>query len=570
MAAYDPLPGSAQQPGLGKLAQCEILPRMSPRVRIFLLLAAIVISATPACERRPGVDAEQGSQDPAVVLRRGNGGDPETLDPARAEDVHAFRVLLDLYEGLVVVGADGGIIPGVAKSWDVSSDGLTYTFHLRPDARWSNGESVSAGHFLAGLQRTLSPGTNSAYGFLLAPLKNASQILQGAVSPSALGVSAPDDATLVVEVQSPTPYLLSILAMPIASPLWNSGELDVEQFSEPGKFVGNGAFMLDNWRPGSFIRLRRNPEFREAEKVAIDFVEYYAIHEPLSELNMYRAGQLDITATVPGSHVKNLRSSRAAELHIAPSLAIYYLAFDLSEAPFDNPILRKALTMAIDREALVNTIGRGERPAYGLVPDGMEGYQASRFDWRTLPPQRRNAQARQLYEQAGYSLAEPLQLTLTFDAGDIHEKIALAVSSMWRDVLRVNVELDKREWKYFLATRDNREDWQVMRFAWSGDYNHPSTFTEILQSSSPQNLPGYVNAHYDELLSAAGAAMDTNEQMRLLAQAERVMLADNPIAPLYFYVSKHLVAPSVTGFERNVLDQHPSRFMTKTAAPPAN
>ena len=527
----------------------------------------MVISTTPACDRRSGVEAGDSSQASAVVLRRGNGGDPQTLDPSRAEDVHAFNVLLDLYEGLVVPGADGGIVPGVAESWEVSRDGLTYTFHLSPNARWSNGAAVTAGHFLAGFQRTLSPDTNSAYAFLLSPLKNATQILQGSVSPVELGVAAPDHTTLVIELQSPTPYLLSILAMPIAFPLWNGGELDVGQFSEPEKFVGNGAFTLHEWLPGTHIRLLRNPEFRDSDKVAIDVVEYYAIQDALSELNMYRAGQLDVTATVPGSHIRKLRKSHGSELQIAPSLAIYYLAFDLSEGPLDNPKLRQALTMAIDREALVNTVGRGEQPAYGLVPDGIEGYQAPRFGWHGLDPEQRQKQARLLYDEAGYSVAEPLQLTLTYDVGDIHEKIALAVSSMWRDVLGANIELDKREWKYFLATRDNREDWQVMRFAWTGDYNHPSTFTGILQSSSPQNLPGYINAHYDELLAAAAAAVDVDEQFRLLASAEGVMLNDNPIAPLYFYVSKHLVAPSVTGFQGNVLDQHPSRFLTRTVPP---
>jgi len=461
--------------------------------------------------------------------------------------------LLDLYEGLVVTDADGEIVPGVAESWDVSSDGLTYTFHLRSNARWSNGEPVSAGHFLAGMRRTMSPDTNSAYAFLLAPLKN---------------ISAPDDTTLVIEVRSPTPYLLSVLAMPIALPLWSGVELDIGQFSDPDKFVGNGAFILDDWRPGHPVRLQKNPEFHASDSVAIDVVEYHGIQELLSEFNMYRAGQLDITATVPGSHVRDLRSSRGDELHIAPSLAIYYLAFDLSEAPFDNPALRKALSMVIDREALVDAIGRGEQPAYGLVPDGVQGYEPSRFDWHKLAPEQRIEQARRLYQQAGYSRTEPLHLRLMYDVGDIHEKIALAVSSMWRDVLGVDVELDKREWKFFLATRNNREEWQVMRFSWTGDYNHPSTFAEILQSTSPQNLPAYVNTDYDELLSAAASAKDANEQMRLLAQAERVMLDDNPIAPLYFYVSKHLVAPSVAGFRDNVLDQHPSRFLSKTEPPP--
>ncbi len=278
---------------------------------------------------------------------------------------------------------------------------------------------------------------------------------------------------------------------------------------------------------------------------------------------MYRAGELDITATVPGSHVDSLRETQASELRIAPRLAVYYLAFDLSEPPLDNASLRKALSMAIDREALVRVTGRGEQPAYGLVPEGVSAYTPARYSWMSLPEDARLARARTLYEQAGYSAGNPLNLTLLYDAGDIHETIALAVSDMWRTALGADIQLDKREWKYFLATRDERADWQVMRFAWSGDYDHPGTFTGILHSGSPQNLAAYSSDDYDRLLAAAAAADDPAEQMRLHAEAEAILLEDDPIAPLYFYVSKHLVASDVTGFRSNVLDRHPSRYLGK-------
>jgi len=386
--------------------------------------------------------------------------------------------------------------------------------------------------------------------------------MQGSLPPSALGVAAPNDRTLIIQLQSPAPQLLPVLALPIAFPLSGEDDAGLTRFSNPESFVGNGPFILEDWRPGGVIRIRKNLEFHDSGEIDIDFVEYYPIIEPHSELNMFRAGELDITATVPGSQIAQLRESHAAELKIAPSLAIYYIAFDLSEAPFDNPELRQALSMAVDRDALVEVIGRGEQPAYGLVPDGVRAYSPTRFDWIGLDKQQRSKQAHRLYQQAGYSESRPLQLTLMYDAGDIHETVALALSSMWHSELGAVVELDKREWKYFLATRENRNDWQAMRFAWTGDFNHPSTFTGILHSESPQNLPGYESESYDALIAAAQASPDPEEQIRLLADAERVMLSDNPIVPLYFYVSKHLVSTSLTGYRNNALDQHPSRYIS--------
>lgn len=547
-------------PGIGL---CEKIHGMSCRAPIIFALLAVLLTVSLACERKADSGKRDASIESTTVLRRGNGGDPQTLDPARAEDVHAFNVLTDLYEGLVVVDARGNVIPGVAERWDISSDGLLYTFYLREAARWSNGQPVSAEHFVAGFKRALSPSTASAYGFLLHPVRNAEEVSLGQQPLSALGISAPDERTLTIELRAPASHLLSVLAMPIAFPHWPGKTKNAGQFGRPQEFVGNGPYVLEDWKPGSRIRLRKNEHFHDESSVRIDVVEYYPIQDLLTELNMYRSGELDITASVPGPNVRSLRNTHKSELRIAPSLAVYYLAFDLSEPPLDNKALRQALTMAIDRRALVEIIGRGEQPAFGLVPDGVSDYTPARFEWNELTDTQRESEARRLFESSGYSASEPLQLTLLFDVGDIHERVALAVSAMWRDVLGVSVHLDKREWKYFLDTRHRRGEWQAMRFTWAGDFDHPSTFTGILHSASPQNLPGYRNPRFDEIIEEAAATHDSNAQARLIASAENLMLDDYPIAPLYFYVSKHLVKPSVQGFHDNVLDQHPTRFLHK-------
>ena len=515
------------------------------------------------CGRSGDGDAPRLQISSENILRRGNGGDPQTLDPSLAEDVHAFNVLRDLYEGLVVKAANGSLIPGAAERWEISEDGRVYTFFLRANAKWSNGTTVSAGDFVAGFQRTLAANSTSPYSFLLSPILNYAAVTSGELPVTELGIYAIDSQTLVIELESPATHFLGVLAMPIAYPLYIGEEFDGSRFRDPDKFVGNGPYVLIERQPAGRIRLQRNETFHDASSVSVQYVDYYPIVDPAAELNMYRAGELDITATVPPPNIRDLRQSRPEELRISPSLALYYLAFDLGEAPLDNLVLRKALSMAIDRRTLVELIGRGEQAAFGVVPKGVAGHQVARYDWKSTESANREAQARQHYREAGYDGANPLQIKLTYDVGGIHETVALAVSAMWRDVLGVEVTLDKREWKYFLATRDDRAEWQVMRFAWVGDYNDARTFLEIFRSDSSQNLSGFDSPEYDRLLRASSETIDAEKRTKLMTQAEKQLLDEYPIAPLYFYVSKHLVNPAVRNFEANILDIHPSQFLIK-------
>lgn len=498
-------------------------------------------------------------------LVRGNGGDPESLDPAQAEDIHAFRVLGDLYEGLVVTTANGSVAPGVAESWTVSDDGLRYQFSLRADARWSNGDPVTAMDFVRAIRRVVGPATPSAYAFLFEPLANYQRVLDGSAPPETLGVQAPDDRTLTIQLTSPASHFLSVLTMAVAMPV-HASMTNGQRFDRPETFLGNGPYVLAEYQAGGPIRLRANEYFHDAESTAIQDVSYLPVVDPATELRMFRAGEIDITATVPADALVALREQRPAALKIAPGLALYYLAFDLSEPPFDDVQLRKALSTAINREVLSDLLGRGEVPAYGLVPESVTGYQPARYKWANLDAPAKLEIARSAYREAGYSEEQPLEVTLTYDAGDVHEKIAIAVSEMWRQNLGVEVELQQLEWKIFLATRERRNSWDVMRFAWFGDYDHASTFTGILASDSLQNLPGYSNPAYDQLLEKAASATESSVASTLLLEAEQLAINDYPIAPLYFYVNKHLVHESIGGFENNSLDRHPSRYLYKRSA----
>ena len=526
-----------------------------------LVLLIAIAPLLGACDRPNAVTATPGDT-AAAVLRRGNGGEPGSLDPALAEDEHAFNVLLDLYEGLLITEADGSISPGVAASWTVSPDGLTYRFKLRDDAVWSNGVPVMAQHFVAGFRHAVHSGSQSPSVFLLSPLRNYQRVLQGELPATALGIRAEDERTVVIELDQPASYFPGILAMPIALPRLPGVHDDAASFRLPSKFVGNGPYVLQEWQPGGALKLRRSETFHAAQSVAIEFVQYLPLTDPAAEFNLYRSGELDITATIPSAAFAAIRAERPDEVRVTPGLALYYLAYDLSGPPFDNAALRKALSMAIDRERLVEMLARGEQPAYGLVPPGVKGHVPAPYAWRAASRKDRERQAREAYSAAGFHGGQAPAIRLTYDAGDVHEKVALAVRSMWQDVLGIDVSLQRMEWKMFLATRDDRSAWQIMRFSWVGDFDDASTFTDLFITGGQQNLPGYSNPQYDNLLRQASASNDASARRPLMTEAERLLLDDYPIVPLYFYVNKHLVGERVQGFEPNVLDRHPSRFIT--------
>ncbi len=519
------------------------------------LVVAVFVPLLFGCSER-ATEAEPDR--PEAVLKRGNGGEPGTLDPARAVDIHAFNILGDLYEGLVTVAADGSLVPGAALRWQHDDTLTRFEFELRDDALWSTGEPVTAMDFVRGLRRLADPATNAPYAPMLANVRGFAEIEAGNADAATLGVSAIDARTLVIELARPGHTLLDVLAMPMAAPV-HASIRDGARFDDPESFVGNGPYRLAARRPNDRIRLEANPHHRAASQLGFCAVEYLPVVEPTTELNLFRADELDITQTIPPQQIEFLRERLPGALRIAPQLGVYFIAFDTTEPALANRELRAALSMAIDRPALVALLGRGEQPAWDLLPPGLLDADTA-YDWAALDDEARRAQARGKLAGA-IGDAPPPTVRLVFDAGDVHERIALAVSDMWRDTLGVETVLDKREWAYFLDTRDRREDWDAMRYAWFADYADAASFLGMFRSGSEHNLPGIADPDYEAALAAAAAATDAAARDAALASAARRANASYAYAPLYFYVSKHLVRPGISGFVDNALDRHPSRFM---------
>jgi oligopeptide transport system substrate-binding protein len=504
-------------------------------------------------------DGSAGKSAAAVrdTLRRGNGPEPDTLDPQRSRTDASFNILRDLFEGLTAVGPDGAPVPGAAESWTVSADGLVYTFHLREGLRWSNGDPLVAADYVAGMRRLVDPATASPYAGVFDPVRNATAIVGGRKPPDSLGVDAPDPRTLVIRLEHPAPYLLGLLAQPGTFPVHGPTLAQYgAEHARPGRMVSNGPFVLRDWVVGSHVVAERNPMYWNAAATKVERVHFVHIADPSTELRRYRADELDFTHTLPASQFAWTKEHLPAELHVSPQLSIYYYGFNLTRPPFKSqPGLRRALSMVIDRDRLATSVmGVGEAPAWGWVPPGVTNYSSQKFDYASMPAADRVAEARRLYAAAGYSAQNPLKVEIRYNSGEVHNRLAVAIAAMWKESLGVEATLYAEEFRALLQSIQARQDTQVFRSSWVGDYNDAFTFAQLLQSGFGINLTGYSNPAYDALLAEAMATPDLARRRALLEEAERTMLAEHPVLPLYFYVNKHLVKPWVTGWSDNVMN----------------
>lgn len=493
---------------------------------------------------------------PALQLERGNGSEPDSLDPQLARMESALTILRDTYEGLTAVAPDGGVAAGAAESWSVADGGRRYLFRLRPGARWSNGDPLTAADFVAAWRRLVDPATASQYAAMLEPVAGARAVLAGQAAPETLGVAALDERTLEVRLEAPTAYFLALLSHPSTFPVHRRTLAERgADFARPGVAVTNGAFVPVDWQVGAHVTARRNRYYWNDADTALDAVRYHHVADPAVELSRFRAGDLDVTYTLPPGEVARRRSAGAAGLHVAPQLGVYYYGLALDRPPFDaGPAIRRALAMAVDRRVLVERVlGDGELPAYGWVPPGVAGYEPARFEWSDWPDERRVEEARRLYREAGYSRERPLSVELRFNKSVLHDRLALAVSAMWKETLGVETRLVAEEFRVLRQSIDAR-DVQAFRGSWVADYNDAHSFLQVLEGGFGINLPRYASAEYDRLLTRSRETADPVARAALLAAAERRLLEDMPLIPLFFYVSKRLVSDRVAGWYDNVMN----------------
>jgi ABC-type oligopeptide transport system substrate-binding subunit len=527
---------------------------MLKRSVLWLLLALL-----SACGGAPPPDAPPPGTAPAAGferLVRGNGPEPDSLDPQRARNVESANVLRDVFEGLTAIGRDGEPVPAAAERWQTSADGLRFTFTLREGLRWSNGDAVVAEDFAAALRRLVDPATASQYAQIVDVIRGANDIIAGRRPATELGVQAVDPRTLVVELATRAPYLPGLMShwstFPVHRPtLARAGD----GFMKPGTAVTNGPFLLEAWVQGSHVDLLPNPRYWNAAQVRLAGVRWVTNSDSAVEYRRYRGGEIHVTAVVPPAQFEQVRAEHGTELRVGPQLGTYFYGFNLEREPFrSQPGLRRALSLVIDRRKLVETVTRvGERPGHGWVPPGTFDYTPQAFDYADRPMAERIDEARRLYGAAGYSAQRPLRFELRYNSGDVHNRISVAVAQMWKESLGVEATLVADEFRVLQQDIDAGRA-AVFRLAWIGDYNDAYTFLQYFRSDFGINTARYRNAAYDALLDSAATATDAATRREKLQAAERLLLADHPILPLYFYVTKHLVSPRVVGWYDNAMN----------------
>ncbi|USZ50407.1 peptide ABC transporter substrate-binding protein [Halomonas sp. DN3] len=508
----------------------------------------------------------------AETLDLGVTGELASFDTSQISGgVWESQILMDVYEGLVKNAPDGEILPGMATDWEVSEDGKTYTFTLREDARWSDGEPVTAEDFVFGWRHLLDPTNASKYAYMLYPVVNAREVNTGELPLEELGVESRDDGrTFVVQLTQPTPYFLQLLTHYTGYPQpQHTFEAYGRDYVDLDNIVTNGAFTPTEWISQSRITVVKNPEYYEADQVALDGVRYHTIEDRNAGVSRFRAGELDIMTEYSSSMYPLLKEEIPEATHMATYLGSYYYVFNHRDGhPTADPKVREALNMAVRRDVIAQQIMGGTfQKSLSFVPDGIDHYEVQNTSFEdadgndiTDDMNARMARAKQLLEEAGYSQESPLELRLRYNTTDEHKKIAVAVSSMWRP-LGVEVELVNAEATVHYQTIAEG-DFDVARAGWIADYNDAENFLALLRSGVGNNYGAYANEEFDALYDQAAATLDLDERKAVMESAEALAMDDDALIPMLYYVSRNLVNPKISGWEDNIEDDHPSRWIS--------
>ncbi|WP_246666094.1 peptide ABC transporter substrate-binding protein [Aquamicrobium sp. LC103] len=505
-----------------------------------------------------------GSAFAEVVYNRGNDTDPTTLDHHKTSTVPEGNLMRDLYEGLVVQNNKAEVVPGVAESWEISDDGLTYTFKLREDAKWSNGDPVKASDFVFAYQRIQNPETAAPYANMLYPIENAEAINKGEKELSELGAKAVDDHTLEIKLNAPTPYFLELLTHQTGHPIHQASvEQHGTDFTKPGNMVTNGAYMLESFTPNDKIVMRKNPHFHDAENVKIDVVNFIPFEDRATCLRRFEAGEVLSCSDLDNQQMDYMRQNLGDQVHVAPYLGTYYLPVKVKKEKLADPRVRQAISMAIDREFLADEIWRGSMlPGWSMVPPGISNYDNPVFlEYKDMDILDREDAAKKLLEEAGVAEGS-LSVELRHNTGENHKNTMTALADMLKNI-GINTTIVEMEGTGYFDYMKQDGDFDMTRAGWIGDYSDPQNFLFLFESQNLGfNYPRWENAEYDALMQKAGTTGDLKERGEILRQAEELLLKEVPIIPILYYSSGSLVSNKLKGWEDNVMNFHGTRWMS--------
>lgn len=485
------------------------------------------------------------------IIRYNHGQEPETIDPIQNTSTDGGTIASAVFEGLTALDAENKSIPGVAATWEISADRTTYTFHLRKDAKWSDGKPVTAQDFAYSWQRALDPKTKAEYAYQLFYIKNGEEFNSGTAKAEDLGIKVIDENTMEVTLNAPTPYFLSLTSFPTLMPVRQDViEKNGDQWARKAEtYIGNGPFKAVEWVSKDHLKLVKNENYWDKERVKIDGIMITFIGDESTMLSSYEAGELDVIDSVPLTEVARLKKE-SKEFNVLPQAGTYYYAFNTQKAPFDNLKVRKAFSLAIDRQTIVDKIRKTGTPATAFVPPGIPDATPDK-EFRSvggdfLPVKADAAQAKKLLAEAGYPDGKGFpDVTLIYNSTEEHKILAEAILEMWKQNLGIsNIKLANMEWGVFIPTRQ-KGDFQIARDGWIGDYNDPMTFIDLFTSDSGNNDPQWKNTQFDQLIRQARLASNEEERMATLHQAEKLFLDEVIMAPIFFYTQNSMVKPYV-------------------------
>ncbi|EMM7532838.1 MULTISPECIES: oligopeptide ABC transporter substrate-binding protein OppA [Citrobacter] len=485
------------------------------------------------------------------TLVRNNGSEVQSLDPHKIEGVPESNINRDLFEGLLISDVDGKPSPGVAEKWE-NKDFKVWTFHLRKDAKWSDGTPVTAQDFVYSWQRLANPNTASPYASYLqyGHIVNIDDIIAGKKPITDLGVKALDDHTFEVTLSEPVPYFYKLLVHSSVSPVPKAAvEKYGEKWTQPANIVTNGAYKLKDWVVNERIVLERNTNYWDNAKTVINQVTYLPISSEVTDVNRYRSGEIDMTYNnMPIELFQKLKKEIPNEVHVDPYLCTYYYEINNQKAPFNDVRVRTALKLALDRDIIVNKVkNQGDLPAYSFTPPYTDDAKLVEPEWFKWSQEKRNEEAKKLLAEAGYTAEKPLTFDLLYNTSDLHKKLAIAAASIWKKNLGANVKLENQEWKTFLDTR-HQGNYDVSRAGWCADYNEPTSFLNMVLSDSSNNTVHYKSPAFDKLIADTLKVTDEAQRSELYSKAEQQLDKDSAIVPVYYYVNARLVKPWVGGY----------------------
>ncbi len=528
-------------------------------VRLLAVCVALALGAGLA-----GCGGRQDDATRSQILQKGNGAEPETLDPHLMSGHPEFYIAWALFEGLTT--PDPVTLeprPGMAESWEVSPDGLLYRFHLRSDAKWSTGEPLTARDFLFSWKRALSPALGSSYANLLYCIANAEAYNSGTLEDfSQVGISAPEERVFEVRLGRPTPQFLAMLCLPVFLPVHEAsiaehGPVDQREvaWTRPGHLVTNGPFQLTDWRPNDVLRVRRNPYYWDTARVRLEGIDFRPIQSLQTEERAFRTGRLHLTYNVSPGKIAVYQRKHPELLYITPFYGTYFYRFNTTRPPLNDPRVRRALALALDRRDLVENVARGgQLPADSLVPPGVGYEPTARL---ACDPE----EARRLLAEAGYPNGQGFPaLSLLYNTDEAHRALAQAAQHLWKSNLGIEITLQNQDWKVYLNTV-KQLDYDIARGSWIADYADPANLLETFQTGNGNNRAGYSNAEYDALLTQAQNEPDPGKRMGILQKAEALLLTEPPFAPVYHYTNIYLKVPELKGFTPNILGMIPYKSL---------